>query len=1173
MKNFFDLRVFKHPTLKKLIMEMKIAFLIIVVSVSNLLATDTYSQVAKVTLDLENKSLEQVMDEIERQSEFYFIFNQKQIDVYRVVDIQADNKLITDILPELFKGTNVNYAVFDRKILLTTDALESKPLPIAAGNDLQQKLITGRVTDAGGNALPGVNIQEKGTINGTITNADGSFSISVSSASSILSFSFIGYTPQDIAIGAQVTIAVVLEEVLTGLDEIVIVGYSTQARKTLTGSVSTVNSVELTEGTSSSAITRLQGKASGVSVITSHTPGADPTIRIRGMGTINDSDPLWIVDGVPGGAVSPNEIESISILKDAAAQAIYGARAANGVVLVTTKSGKKNQAVQINVNVRQGITRNINYYDMLNTQEFGEMYWLEAKNGGITNYSNPQYGNGPTPVIPKYIFPAGASTADLSLYDNKMDHEDGDDTYIIMEAAVPGTKWIQEADRDAMYSEYVVDISGGGANTTYAFQAGYLNEEGIFKWTGFDRYNLRSNITTNPAKWIEIGQKVGINYSTDYGYQYNDNNESSIISWSYRMHPIVPVYDVMGNYSGTRAPTVGGAEQPIFLLDKHQDDFSKRMNITGNFHIKFNILSGLSFSSLVGVNHFSQYARRINFNNPANSIRGKYDILIEDSNYGLQWSWTNTIEYSKTIANSHNLKIILGSEAIKNNSNFLSGTREDFFSKEISYIQLSTGLKGINNSGNLSAWSLFSMFGRFNYTFSDKYMLEGVVRRDGSSRFGGTNKYGIFPAFSVGWRISNENFMASTSSWLNELKLRAGYGTIGNDRMGNYNSYTSFNISPNNSFYPLNGSNSTTGEIGFYQETFGNPDVRWETTKTTNIGFDATLIRKFSLIIDLWQRVTSEMLYPKNIPMILGRASAPSINIGEMKNRGFDIELGYISSALNGDLNYDIGLIISHYKNEIVKLTDKEDEFMSGSSYREMIYTRSETGHAFPEFYGYVVEGIFQTQAEADEHAPAFGAAGTYNKPGHYKFKDVNNDGVLDASDRTYIGSPHPIFTAGFNINLSYKGFNLFTQLYTSYGNEMVNYVRRFIDFNNLDGARGHARLYESWGSPYLNGDNSKATLPLAELNDIGSQQPSTAFIDDASYLRMRNLRFGYDLNNFLGWKFRSLRVYGQVSNVFTLTKYPGLDPEVGGTGINMGIDSGAWPTPRQFIFGISLDI
>ncbi|MFH1319086.1 MAG: TonB-dependent receptor [Bacteroidota bacterium] len=1043
---------------------------------------------------------------------------------------------------------------------------------IVSTNDLQQRRITGRITDAAGEALAGVNILEKGTLNGAISDANGNYTIAVASANSVLTFSFIGYLTQEVTVGDQNTINIVLVEAIAALDEIVVVGYSTQARKSLTGAVSTISAESLSENTSSSVAVRLQGTASGVSILNTHTPGGDATIRIRGMGTINDSNPLWVVDGVPGGVVSPNDIETISILKDAAASAIYGARAANGVILVTTKSGKRNQAAQVTVNVRQGMTQNTNYYDLLNTQEYGEMLWLEAKNAGVVGYSSPLYGSGATPDIPKYIRPARATSVDLSLYDNKMIHEDGDDTYLIMEASVPGTEWLKEIDRNAKYKEYTVDVAGGSANTVYAFQAGYLLEEGILKYTSFDRYNFRSNITTTtPAKWIEIGEKIGISFSTDMGTQ-GDNSESTMISQAYRMQPIVPVYDVMGNYAGTRAEGTGNGRNPLFQLDANQHDFTKDMRISGNTYVKLNLLEGLSIRSLVGINYRARHSKDYGFVEVAFSERGKYPSLSEGADFDLQWSWTNTIEYSKTFAGVHDLKVILGSEAVDNNGWDFGARRENFFSQEINYMQINTGLEGINNDGAQDSWSLFSLFGRFNYTYSDKYMLEGVVRRDGSSRFGADNAYGIFPAFSAGWRISNEDFMASTSSWLDELKLRAGYGTIGNDRMGNYNTYTNFSISSSNSFYPINGSNSTTGATGFYQSSFGNPDVKWETTKTTNIGIDAALINKFSLTFDLWQRVTSDMLYPREIPRVLGSASAPSVNVGEMKNTGFDIELGYVNTALNGDLRYSIDMQVSHYKNEIVKLSDKEDEFMSGGNFREMIYSRSETGHAFPEFYGYIVDGIFQTQAEVDAHAPAFGATGKYNKPGNWIYRDVNNDGVVDADDRTYIGSPHPDFTAGLSINVSYKELTLTTHLYASVGNDMMNYVSRWIDFVNFQGGRSHSRLYESWGSPYLS-DNSKATQPLAVNNDIDSQQPSTAFVEDGSYLRMKTLRLSYNLSNVLGSKVRNLQVYGQVSNLFTLTKYSGLDPEVGGGGINMGIDAGAWPTPRQIMFGITLGL
>jgi TonB-linked SusC/RagA family outer membrane protein len=453
-------------------------------------------------------------------------------------------------------------------------------------------------------------------------------------------------------------------------------------------------------------------------------------------------------------------------------------------------------------------------------------------------------------------------------------------------------------------------------------------------------------------------------------------------------------------------------------------------------------------------------------------------------------------------------------------------------------------------------------------------MLEGVVRRDGSSRFGADNAYGIFPAFSAGWRISNEDFMASTSSWLDELKIRAGYGTIGNDRMGNYNTYTNFSQSANNADYPLSGANLTTGSVGFYQSTFGNPDVKWETTKTTNVGFDAALFKKFNVTLDIWQRITSDMLYAIEIPDVLGSASAPSVNIGEMKNTGIDFELGYNNTALNGDLNYSINWEVSRYKNEIVKLSDNPDEFINGSSFRQFRYARAQAGTAFPEFYGYHVDGIFQTQAEVDAHAPAFGVNGDYNKPGRWIYRDANGDGVVDSDDREYLGmSPHPDFTTGMNINISYKDLTVSSQLYASVGNEMVNYAGRWLRFKVFQGGFAKSRLYETWGSPYLNGDNTKAKYPAILPDDITDQEGSTAFIEDASYLRMKILRVSYNFSNLIGNKVSNLQLYGQVSNLFTITGYSGLDPEVNSSGINMGVDQGAWPTPRQIMFGITLGI
>lgn len=1086
-------------------------------------------------------------------------------------------------------GNRVKIGVRLLAILLLLGIVQANSFGFTAPDDLQQRRVTGRVTDQAGAPLPGVNILEKGTINGAITDADGRYALNLTSTNPVLAFSFIGYISRDVTVGSQTAIDVVLEEAVSALDEIVVVGYSTQTRKSLTGSVSQVDAAALSESAATNPITRLQGKVAGVTILNQHTPGEGSTIRIRGMTTINDANPLYVVDGVPGGTFSPNDVETITILKDAAAQSIYGARAANGVILVTTKGGKRNQRITMNVNVRQGFTNPGKGYDLLNTQEWADMLWLEVINkynrdhadwaAGLIigeepelKFNHPQFGSGSKPVLPDYIFPTagkiGDPNTDMSLYDNKLAVEDGTDTYLITRLS-PGTNWFKESTRNAAYKEYTIDVSGGSENTTYAFMLGYTNNEGIFKYTGYERYNLRANISSQPAKWVNLGTNIGVQYSDNHGHQ-SDNSESSVVSWGYRMPTAVPVFDESGTtYAGSRPSRMGNSQNAVFLLDKNQWDYARQMTVSGNAFVQFNILKGLSAKTLFGVNQYGRRNRDINFVEVAHAERGTYDSYNLSSAFGLNWTWTNTLEYG-FIKGQHNFKAIVGTEAYDDDYWSMAAGRAEFPNKGLNYLSLNTGLRSISNSDSYSQYSLFSLFGRVNYTFADKYMIEAVLRRDGSSRFGNT-KYGVFPAFSLGWRLSEEAFMASTKSWLNELKLRAGYGAVGNDRMGNYNSYTNFAYSEGNASYGMGGGNNAFS-TGFSQTSFGNPDVRWETTTTTNVGIDATLLKNFTLTFDVWQRKTHDMLYPKQLPLVLGTASRPSINIGEMSNKGFDLQLGYANSSLGGDLTYSADLVVSRYKNELTKLTDVESDFYQGSGYREKFYTRTQTGRAFPEFFGYIVEGIFQSDEEAAAWPAAFGAGGTYNKAGHFKYKDVNGDGVIDAADRTYIGSPHPDFTAGLSLSVGYKGLSVMTTLYASVGNKVVNYVSRFIDYTQFESGKSKRRLYESWGSPYLK-DNKDATMPIIYQNDTPHQEPSTAFLEDGSFLRMKTLRVGYDINKLLNNRFKSLQVYFQGSNLFTITGYPGLDPEITGAGINMGIDSGAWPTRKQFIFGLTFGI
>jgi TonB-linked SusC/RagA family outer membrane protein len=464
-----------------------------------------------------------------------------------------------------------------------------------------------------------------------------------------------------------------------------------------------------------------------------------------------------------------------------------------------------------------------------------------------------------------------------------------------------------------------------------------------------------------------------------------------------------------------------------------------------------------------------------------------------------------------------------------------------------------------------------------------KYYLEASVRRDGSSRFSEDNRYGVFPAASVGWLMAEENFMDGTSNWLDMLKLRLGYGELGNDRIGNYNSYTTFASNKYTAAYALTGSN-TTAVTGFQPAALGNTNVTWEETSTLNFGIDGVLFdRTLDFTLDIWNRKTSNMLVRDPIPNVMGLATPPFVNIGEMKNNGFDIEIGYNNTGFDGQLKYRVAMTGSHYKNEVVSLYSDPKRIGDAANERQMLYSRFAVGHAFPEFWGYTVEGIFQTQAEADAH-PKFGTT-TYNAPGHFKYKDVNGrdaegnltgqpDGKLNVDDRGFIGSPHPDFTGGLNIDLAWGAFDLNMFFYGSYGNEMINYVTRWIDYGMFNGNLSKKALYESWGSPHLNGNNASATLPMLDQNS-NSQEPSTAFIQDASFLRMKNLQLGYTLPKALVNKaqIKNLYIYLQMSNLFTLTKYEGLDPEVNQSGTYMGMDTGAWPTPRQVMFGVQLGL
>jgi len=1154
--------------LLKFIRIMKLTIILLLIATLQIFAEGTYAQQTELTVNLGDTHVGQVLTEIESQSEYHFLFNQKLVDTERRVNIRLADKKIGEILDRVFLETNIDYVIMDRQVVLSP-----KEYLAEVKSALQPRRITGTVTGPDQQPLPGVSIIVKGTTVGGITDSNGNYSISDVPDDAVLVFSFVGMLTQEIVPGNQTVINVQMEVDAIGIAEVVAVGYGTRMKEELTGSISTLSGDKLDVSTSSSTISRIQGQVSGVNVTTSNLPGGEATIRVRGLGTISDNDPLFVIDGIPvnpGTDVNPNDIESISILKDASSAAIYGTRGANGVIIITTKRGKLNQKPRINLTVRTGIKQAVNQYDLLNTNEFAELVYLEARNKGNTpgvDWSDPIYGDGTEPVIPDYILPPGAMEGDPDTNPDLYNYPD----YTIIKSNKEGTDWYDEIYRNGLYQEYDLSVSGGTQNMNYLFSGSYLDEEGYLDYTRFERFTFRSNVDAKINERLKVGQSLQVSFREQRGNRA-DQGEGTIISQAYRSQPIIPVYDIMGNYAGGKGLGTNSGN-PVAMLDRQQYNGGNYNRIIGNVYAKLFIIEGLDFTSTLGYNYGVWNGSARSLPNPEHAEPNFISTFNISNNTTFQWNWSNILNYATTISDNQNLNVILGTEAVENKYQWHNAGRNKYFSTDPIYMQLSSGESTQTNAGSMSEWALFSIFGRLNYDIMGKYRFEVTARRDGSSRFGSENRYAIFPAASFAWSLGRENFMQGSTGIIDRLKLRLGWGLSGNDRIGNYVPYSTYATHPSLTSYAIDGSN-TTFTPGFAQVTMGNPNVSWEKTETYNLGTDIIVLdRSLSLTADVWYRYTSDMLYQLKVPFVLGNSTPPFVNIGEMKNIGFDIELGYTNTAFNDEFRYSVRATISRYVNEIVKLADDVEEEIIMGGLRGMNYTRTSAGRAFPEFYGYIVDGIFQNQQEVDAHPPAIGTDGTYNIPGHFIYRDINNDNVIDANDRTYIGSPHPDFTGGLNIDLGYKNFDLNAFLYGSYGNEAVNYVRRWIDMGLYNGGRSKDALYNSWGSPYLD-NNEDAKLPIMD-NNTNSEQPSTFYLEDASFLRLKSLRLSYTIpqNVLARINVPNARVYMQVTNLFTITKYSGLDPEMNSTVDEMGLDQGALPTPRQILFGINLEL
>lgn len=1030
---------------------------------------------------------------------------------------------------------------------------------------------TGRVTSKGdGSAIPGVNVSVKGTNRGVVTNANGEYSIPASNGA-VLVYSFIGYKAQEVTVGNQTTINVSLNEDVSTLNEVVVTGYSAQSKRDITGAVSTVNTKELLSIPATDVAQQLQGRVAGVTVTNDATPGGSATVRIRGFGTIGNNDPLYIVDGVPTqnlNTINQNDIETIQVLKDASASSIYGSRAANGVVIITTKKGKAGVS-QITFNAYYGAQQWAKKGEVLNATELGQYLYLADKNAGKVP-SHGQYNFGPNGevTIPAYVFPSkgaeGSPGVNPNLYSLTPEN-----IYPITRSA--NTNWFDEVSQTAPIQNYQLGATGGSETGRYALSVGYFNQQGTVKYIGFDRYSIRANTEFNVKKHIRIGENLTVAYSSRKG-GFNNNEEQNAVSGSYKHHPLLPVYDIAGNFAGSRGLNLGNNSNPVATLYREQDNRYNSLRVFGNAYVEADIMSGLTVRSSLGIDANGDRAKYLGRANPE-YIEGSFNNGLTDQNrYFYQWVWTNTLSYSKTFNTVHKVDAFVGTEAIRQYQEFFGASRSGYFTeqKDIqSYLDLGSQSSASNEGRIEQDYSLFSLFGKVNYAYNDKYLFQAILRQDKSSRFLSASNSALFPAVSAGWRISQEDFFKNNVSFINDMKLRAGWGKTGNQAIGDYNAYTTYRSNTFTNGYPIDGSTSTATP-GFSPQRFGNPKAKWEATASTNFGFDLTMLsNKLDISFDVWSRKTTDMLFTSPFAFTAGDADIPAYNVGSMLNKGIDLAIGYKDRA--GDFRYGASVNFSTYRNKVLKLDESENTQYFGYGSRVPAVTLTRAGLPISSFYGYQVLGIFQTAEEAKAWAPY----DTYNAVGKFKIADVNGDGKITDADRTVIGSPHPDFTYGVNINLGYKNFDLTIFGNGSQGNKIYNYTRYFSDFNTFQGNRSRRALYEAW-SP----TNPGGTVPIPDANDQISSRPSSYFIEDGSYFRLKNLQLGYTLPASVLSKIGlgSCQIYVQSQNLLTFTKYQGLNPEISisnnfsaDKNRNLGFDGGYLPASRTLLFGLSV--
>lgn len=981
----------------------------------------------------------------------------------------------------------------------------------------QGRIISGTVLDVKGEPVLGAAVTVKGTKIATITDVNGKFSLNAGNLNSpTLTISCVGFTVQEISPVNLSNVQVVLQESTEQLNEVVVVGYGTQRKKDLTGSVAVISSDEIASLPVPSISDAMQGRAAGVQVISSGQPGADATFRVRGSGTINDNNPLLVIDGVPvsGGLnqLNMNDVESLQVLKDASATAIYGSQGANGVVIVTTKRGKgnKNGVSHLNFNYSYGVQKATGTIEMLNASQFAQLHnEMMTAAGKLTNpaYANPQ-------------------------------------------SLGVGTDWLGAFFRTAPMQNYSLSYSNGSEKSNVYVSGNFLNQEGIIVNTGFKRFTFQINSDTKVLDFLRFGNNLTLNHDIKSSGDYNIKNAMLAL-------PTQPLFRDNEIYSGPVAQPEfdGDIVNPVGLA-KMVDKSTKGYNLMGAVYGEADLYKGLKFKSTLGLQlnlwDSRTWAPKYAWDTSVN----ENSYLWQQANKNITWLWDNYFTYDQSF-DLHRISLMAGTSAQENRNNYMGASVQKFASDLTR--QLDNGTAQQTVKGNTSSNSLFSLMGRVNYNYADKYYITATLRRDGSSRFGEKNKYGLFPSASLAWRISQENFFKLVK-FVDDLKLRIGYGVTGNQNIGNYSFSSSLNT------YVYNFNNVVVPAV--IPAVMPNPAIQWEQQKQTNAGFDASLFgQRVNIIFDAYIKKTDKMLVPMAVPVTTGYSDiyVPSVNAGKMENKG--VELTVSTKNLTQAFKWNTDFNISFNHNKVVSINDTVP-MPTGSIGLNYNLALIKAGLPINEFYGFVTDGIFQTPAEVNNHAVQVAGADPYNRTstGDIRFKDLNNDGVINDKDRTYLGSPSPTVIYSMNNSFAFKNFDLSIFLQGVAGNKIFNANRLWSEAMAVAQNQTVATL-NRW-----TGEGTSNSMPRAVFNDPNKNtRQSDRYIESGAYLRLKNITFGYTLPAQISQKVKlsNARVYFSAQNVLTFTKYTGFDPEVG---VN-GIDNNVYPVNRTFTFGINLGI